>query len=149
MHWGSWGIDTDMHCPLVHHPSGEKGRISQFHSHQRRHDAIAGLLFDSYEAHWQRRGWIFVVVAAVEAAAHAVDRWNNRGPGNAMRHMLQFQEEEANKRTAKPIAKSATELHTPRYNQGHPDHNTDTAVDIDVVDDAAAAAAADVDNNCS
>ena len=89
-----------------------------------------------------------MVAAAVEAAAHAVDRWNNRGPGNAMRHMLQFQEEEA----AKPIAKSATELHTTRYHQGHPDHNTDTAVDIVVVvddDAAAAAAAADVDNNCS
>ena len=76
-------------------------------------------------------------MVAAAAAAHAVDKWYNRGPGNAMRHMLQFQEEEANKRAAKPIVKSATELHTPRYHQSHPDHNTDTVVDVDV------------DSNCS
>jgi len=106
---------------------------------------FAGLLFDSYEAHWQRRGWIFVVEAAA-AAAHAVDRWNNRGPGNAMSHMLQFREEEADMRDA-PIAQSATELHTHRYHQGHhPGHNIDT--DVDVVDDDDVAAAA-VDDNCS
>ena len=87
-------------------------------------------------------------MAAAAVAAHAVDRWNNRGPGSAMRHMLQFQEEEeeeAHVRAAQPIAKSATELHTHRYHQGHPGHNIDTAADVD--DDAAADV--DVDNNCS